>query len=396
MRQVVSTNGPMVLPANSILSSTPSYMQVTLTAPPTCNTASLPRQSERSSFPFGAARLSPSSILATTSAPKDVHHRVGVIVGACLGAAGGVLLIGLGLFWVLLRHRQHTATTAQAQDVVPRSWAPSDFLRGHNVAVVANHPSLSLDLAGADAAGDADKASFVLTSEGTSETKRWNLRSSDVLDISVENAPRSPPPIIMPSSSSPVPEPIEPYVPSPTTPTQARVSNRIPALCIHTDVRAASTTPTPPGSQEEGTSAISSSTTTRSPHTIRPLPTPPTRSQTQTPRTLRRPRSAKADEVHRSRTLPRSAVSAVDLRAYVHGSGGVGVVGVGDDRRSMMRHSHSVSGLTGPAADGDCEIVQHHDGGVSARIDLPPPYYECLRVQPDSAPPSSQPVAWHH
>ena len=369
---------------------------MTLTAPPTCNTASLPRHSERSSpFPLGAARLSFPILATTSSAPKeDVHHRVGVIVGACLGAAGGVLLIGLGLFWVLLRHRQHTATTAQAQDVVPRSWAPSDFIRGHNVAVVANHPSLSLDLAGADAGADADKASFVLTSEGTSETKRWNRRSSDVLDISVENAPRSPPAIIMPSSS-PVPEPIEPYVPSPTTPTQARISNRIPALCIHTDVRAASMTPTPPGSQEEGTSAVSSSTTTRSPHTIRPLPTPPTRSQTQTPRTLRRPRSAKADEVHRSRTLPRSAVSAVDLRAYVHGSGGVGVgIDVGDDRRPM-RHSHSVSGLTGPAADGDCEIVQHHDGGVSARIDLPPPYYECLRVQPDSAPPSSQPVAWH-
>jgi hypothetical protein len=67
------------------------------------------------------------------------------------------------------------------------------------------------------------------------------------------------------------------------------------------------------------------------------LPTPPARSQTQTPRTLRRPHSGKVEEVHRSRTLPRSAVSAVDLRAYAHEGGGIG--GVGDDRRSMMRHS---------------------------------------------------------
>ena len=348
-------------------------------ASPTCHTASLPRPSSARYGHGGAARL--SSILATTSAPKDVHHRVGVIVGACLGAAGGVLLIGLGLFWILLRHRQHTAS-AQAQDVVPRSWAPSDFLRGHNVAVVANHPSLSLDLVGAD----ADNASMVLTSEETSETKRWN-RSTDVLDISVENAPRSSP-LPSPIMPSPVPEPIEPYVPTTTT----AQANRTPTLCIHTDVRAASTTP--PSSQEGGTSAVSSSTT-RSPHTIRPLPTPPTGSQ----QTLRRPRSAKAEEVRReressssrrSRTLPRSAVSAVDLRTYVHGGGG------GDDRRSLR---HSVSGLPcqggppAPAADG-CEIVQHHDGGISARIDLPPPYYECLRVQPNSSP--SHLVAWHH
>jgi len=308
-----------------------------------------------------------SSILATTSAPKGVDHRVGVIVGACLGAAGGVLLIGLGLFWILLRHRQHTAG-AQAQDIVPRSWAPSDFLRGHNLAVVANHPSLSLDLAGAD----ADNSSIVLTSEETSDTKRWN-GSTDVLDISVENVPRSPLPSIMPS---PVPEPIEPYVP---TTTQVLVSNRTPTLCIHTDVRAASMTP--PGSQEGGTSAASSTRSPLTGLTVRPLPTPPTRSQTQTG-TLRRHRSAKAEEVHResrrSRIMSCSAVSADDLRTHVHGGGG--------DRRSMR---HSVSGgLTcqgGRAAADGSEIVQHHDGGLSAWIDLPPPYS-----------PPSQPIAWPH
>jgi hypothetical protein len=333
------------------------YLQATTMPSPTCETASdLARQSEESSFPparylEGAARL--SSILVTTSAQKDVHARVGVIVGACLGVAGGVLLIGLGLFWILLRHRQHTATT-QTQDVVPRSWVPSDFLRGHGVAVVANHPSLSLDLAGAD----ANNMSVVPASEETAETKRWN-GSTDVLDISVENAPQSPLP-------PPRPQPIEPYVPT----TQA--SDHTPTLCIHTDVRAESSS-SPQGSQEGWTSPGSS----RSPLVIRPLQTPPTAMQHQ----MRRPRSAKIMEVQRESRrsrLSRSAVSADDLRAYVHGG----------DRRST---AHSISSMTCEAADA-CEIVQHHDGGVNARIDLPPPYYECICVQ--ATPPSSQLEVW--
>lgn len=351
------------------------YVQVTLGTFPTCNSASLPRRSDKSSFPShryldgGAVRL--SSILVSTSIPTGANHRVGVIVGACLGAAGGVLLIGLGLFWILLRHRQHSAS-AQAQDIIPRSWAPSDFLRGHNIAVVANHPSLSLDLAGAD----ADNSSIALTSEETSDTKRWK-RSTDVLDISVENVPRSPLPSVM---LSPVPEPIEPYVP---TTTQVLALSRSSMLCIHTDVHAASTTP--PCSQEGGTSAASSTRSPLTGLTVRPLPTPPTRSQTQI-RTLRRHRSDKAEEVHResrrSRIMSCSAISANNLHAHAH------VHGDGGDRRSMR---HSVSGgLTcqggGTAADG-CEIVQHHDGGLSARIDLPPPYSECLHVQQPYSPP---------
>ena len=67
-----------------------------------------------------------------------------------------------------LQHRQRTAASAQAQDVVPRSWAPTEFLRSHNVAVVANHPSLSLDLVGAGT--DADKALIIFTSEGALES----------------------------------------------------------------------------------------------------------------------------------------------------------------------------------------------------------------------------------
>lgn len=335
-----------------------SYLQATTTALPTCETASdLARHSGGlSSTPARylerAARL--SSAFATASAQTDVHARVGVIVGACLGAAGGVLLIGLGLFWILLRHRQHTATT-QAQDVVPRSWVPSDFLRGHGVTTVANHPSLSLDLAGAD----SDNVSVVPTSEEAAEMKRWN-RSTDVLDISVENASQSPLP-------SPRPPPIEPYVPTTT-----RVSDRTPTLCIHTDVRAESSS-SPQGSQE----GLISPGSSRSPILIRPLPTPPTATQSQ----MRRPRSPKIMEVQRESRrsrLSRSAVSTDDLRAYVH---------LGD-RRST---SHSISSMTCEAADA-CEIVQHHDGGFNARIDLPPPYYECIRVQ--ATRPSFQPAIW--
>jgi hypothetical protein len=268
-----------------------------------------------------------------------------------------VLLIGLGLFWILLRHRQHTATF-QAQDVVPRSWVPSDFLSGHSIAVVANHPSLSLDLVGAD----ADNASVVPGSEESADSKRRN-GSTDVLDISVENVPRYP----LPSMPSPRPQPIEPYVPT----TQAQVSNRTPTLCIHTNVRAQSSSSTP-DSQEAWTSPGSS----RSPIVIRPLPAPPTTPQPQ----MRRPRSAKVAEVQRESRrsrLSRSAVSADDLRMYVHGT----------DRRST---TDSISSMTCEAADA-CEIVQHHDGGINARIDLPPPYYECLGDQP--TPLSSQPAA---
>ena len=344
-----------------------SYLQAATMAPPTCETApNLARQSGEASSPpsgylEGAARL--SSILATTNAQKGVHARVGVIVGACLGAAGGVLLIGLGLFWILLRHRQHTATT-QDQDVVPRCWVPTDFLRGHGIAPIANHPSLSLDLV----AADADHASVVLTSEETAESKRWN-GSTEVLDISVENTPQSPlPPASVPS---PRPQPIEPYVPT------TQISSRTPTLCIHTDVRAepssSSSSSSPPSSQEERASPGSS----RSPIVIRPLPTPPTTTQPQ----MRRARSAKMVEMQRESRrsrLSRSAVSADDMRAYLHG---------GDRRNSV----HSISSMTCEAADA-CEIVQHHDGGINARIDLPPPYHECLPIQP--TPPSRQPAAW--
>jgi hypothetical protein len=218
--------------------------------------------------------------------------------------------------------------------------------------------------------------------------------STDVLDISVENAPQPYPrfPHSRPQSplpSSPIRDPeltIEPYVPA--TP---EVSNRTPTLCIHTDVCAepSQLSSPPSSSSHEGGGHISAgSGSTRSPLTIRPLPPTPSTTTTMTRPQLRRPRSSKAEEVRRehhrqlhrssstngshSRRLSRTAVSADDLRTYVH-------VERGGDRRSIAR---SVSSVTCEAADG-CEIVQHHDGGiVSATIDLPPPYYECLRTQP--------------
>ncbi|KAH9979807.1 hypothetical protein BJV74DRAFT_116833 [Russula compacta] len=325
------------------------------TASPTYETASLlARPSEEpSSLPpnrYYESAMRLSSVIAASSTPNNVHHHVAVIAGVCLGAAAALLLLGLVFFWVLLRHRQHMAIAQVQQDVVPRSWVSSECPAGQDVAVVANHPSLSVDLAGADV---VSTSAAVPASDETAEVKRWHP-STDVLDISVENVPRS-----RSRSPLPLPEPIEPYVPR-TTPilTPATPPQRTPALCIRTDVHAESPSSLPDSHSHESTPAGSS----RSP--IRPLPTPPTTG----PR-MRRPRSAKAEEARRESrrsNLPRFRVSADDLRPYVHGN----------QRSTHMSYE----------ADR-YEIVQHHDGGMNPRIDLPPPYHECMQVE--ATPPST-------
>lgn len=289
---------------------------------------------------------SATSPVVTSTTPKSVHHSVAPIVAACLGAAVGILFIGLVLFWFLLRHRLRTAP-APAQDVVPRSWV-SDSQGGNDIPVVANHPSLSLDLTGAETENECADPVY------TQSTERIQLnKSTSVLDIngSAENAlraplPSSPSPSPSPSSRrSPLPGPIEPYVPSQAPP-------RTPVLRIHTNVLATSSNP---GSH---LSPLTPAQSSRSP--LRPLPTPP-----MTP-SVSRPRSAKAEEAnrhsHRSR-LARSAVSEEDFRSYSQGR-----------RRSRAQSITSVS----VEMDG-YDIVQHHDGGAHARIDLPPPYHECLQ-----------------
>lgn len=303
---------------------------------PACDTNSLLTRSSEgpssSSTRYVGGAAIQHSVNTAANTPQDSHHRVGIIVGACLGTAGAMFLIGLVLFWLLLRHRHPTAT-AEVQDVIPRHWGPRDFLGGHSVVVVANHPSRSIDLAGTD----TDTASVAPTSDETSETKQWN-KCTEVLDISVENAPRSPLPPL------PLPEPIEPS---------------IPTLCIHTNVEAELS---PPSSQ-----TCTPAGSSRSP--IRPLPIPPTALE------VRRHRSAKAEEAHLEssrRPLPRRKISADDVRAYVHGN-----------QRST---AHSVNTMS--KADG-CEIVQHHNGGINACTDFPPPYCESLPVQ-ETVPSTSQ------
>ncbi|KAH9959315.1 hypothetical protein BC827DRAFT_1156329 [Russula dissimulans] len=368
---------PFSIPLASLL-----FFQAAASEWPACTTATSTAASpsdERPSPPpryfDSAARLS-SVLIATSGTPRDMHQRVGVIVGACLGAAGGVLLLGLAFFWILLRHRHHTAT-AHTQDVVPRSWLPSDLLgsSSHGVVAVANHPSLSLDLAGAD---DADNVSVMPVSEETAEMKRWN-KSTDVLDISVENVPRSPPlpPTPTPPPRSPsLPEPIEPYVPS-----QVSHCSCAPSLSIHTDVKAEGSSSSPPSSLEGSTPPGASRSSP-----LRPLPTPPSRTRSQT-QMRRPPSSTKAAEGARRESRPSRlsrVVSVDDLQSYVHEVHH-------DDRRSVAR---SVSSISCEAVG--CEIVQHHDGGVDveARIDLPPPYYECLRVRATHPSTSSQAVAF--
>jgi hypothetical protein len=290
-----------------------------LTTLPSCDTSSLLVR------PSGTPTLSSvrclddatrqSSVTTATSMPQTSHHHVGIIVGACLGAAGALLLVGLVLFWLLLRHRRLTETTEVQHG--PRSWAR----RGcHGVVVVANHRSRSIDLGGAD----TDTSSVGPASDETSETKQRN-KSTEVLDISVENAPQSPPPPL----PLPEPEPIEP-------------SDPVPILFIRTDVQADLSPPSSHGSTPTGPSRSS----------IRPLPTPPTGPQ------VRQHRFAKSEEAYRESGLrrpPRGKISADDVRAYVH-------------RQSTAHSKRSMC----CEADG-CGTLHHHHGGMN---DFPPPYSE--------------------
>jgi hypothetical protein len=296
-----------------------------LTTSPSCDTSSLlvrpsvtPTLSSALCFDDAVRQ---SSVTTATSTPQTSHHHVGIVVGACLGIAGGILLVGLFLFWLLLRHRRPTETT-EVQDLRHRSWARRDFLGCHSVAVIANHRSRSIDLGGAD----TDAASVAHASDETSETKQWN-KSTVVLDISMKNAPQSPPPPL----PLPEPEPIE-------------TSDPVPILCIHTDVQ----TDLSPSSSHSSTSAGPSRSS------IRPLPTPPTGPK------VRRHRSAKAEEAHREsghRRLLRRKISADDVRAYVH-----------DNRQSTV---HSEGNMC-CEADG-YGTLQRHNGGMN---DFPPPYSE--------------------
>lgn len=293
---------------------------------PSCDTSSLlvrpsgtPTLSSALYFDNAARQ---SSVITTTGTPQTSHRNVGIIVGACLGAAGAILLVGLVLFWLLLRRRRPTETT-EVQDEGPRSWTRHDFLGCLGAVVIANHRSRSIDLAGAD----TDMASVARASNETSETKQWN-KPTEVLDISVENAPQSPPP----SLPLPEPEPIEP-------------SNPVP-LCVHTDVQADLSPASSHCSTPAGLSRSS----------IRPLPTPPTGSQ------VRRHRSAKTEEAHREsghRRPPRRKISADDVRAYVH-----------NNRQSTAHSENSM------CCEADDCGMQHHNGGMNAWTEFPPPYSE--------------------
>ena len=303
-----------------------------MTTSPSCDTSSLlvrpsgtPTLSSTLYFD-GAARQ--SSVISATSTPQSSHHHVGIIVGACLGVGGAILLVGLALFWLLVRRRR-PIETAEAQDVGHRSWAPREFLGCHGVVVIANHRSRSIDLAGAG----TDTMSVAPATDETSETKQWN-KPTEVLDISVENAPQSPPP---PPSPLPHPEP-EPIECS---------SNPMPLLSIHTDVQ--------PDVSPQSSQCSAGAGLGLSRSSIRPLPTPPTPQ-------VRRHRSAKAEEAHREfgRRPPHRKISADDVRAHVH------------NNRPSTAHSESSMCCE---ADG-CETVQHHNGGMNSWADFPPPYSE--------------------
>ena len=294
-------------------------LQAALTISPSCDTSSLLVRPSVTPIFSSALRFDDAARQrSATSPPHTSHHHVGIIVGACLGVAGAILLVGLVLFWFFLRHRR-PSETAEVQVVVPRSWPRRDSLWCHGVVVIANHQSRSIDLGGAD----TDATSVAPTSDETSETKQQWIKSAEVLDISVENAPQSPPPPL----PLPEPEPIE-------------SSNPVPPLYIHTDVQPDLSPPSSHSSTPAGPSRSS----------IRPLPTPPAGFQAQ------RHRSAKAEEAHRESSHKRPSrgkISADDVRASV------------PKNRQSTAHSES-------EADGDgCD-----NGGMNSSTDFPPPYSE--------------------
>ncbi|KAH9011079.1 hypothetical protein EDB85DRAFT_2045593 [Lactarius pseudohatsudake] len=247
-----------------------------------------------------------------------------------------------------LRYIDDSATSSVVapraiQDVVPRSWL-SDSQGGHDIQVVANHPSMSLDLTGAE----CENESAVPVSARSIEAAIRLNKSSSVLDISncVE---------------TPSVHHFRPHHPrhrhrhrplgdhhfqvrsSPTCPHKSRLARRFYV-----------------STQMSWPLRLHLPRSSRSP--VRPLPTPPT-----TPST-RRPRSAKPRRLTVKATAadwPRSVVSAEDFRSYSQGR-----------RRSR---AHSITSVS-VEMDG-YDIVQHHDGGAHARIDLPPPYHECLQAQ---------------
>ena len=253
----------------------------------------------------------------TTSTPQKPH--VGIIVGACLGAAGALLFVGLLLFRLHLRRRRSTET-AEVQHC-PQSWARRSQFRCHGVVIVASHQSRSIDLGGAN----TDTSSVGPASDETSDTKQWN-KSTEVLDISLENAPQSP----LPPLPLPEPGPID-------------SSDPVPILFIRTNVQADVSPP----------SSHSSTPTGPSHSSVRPLPTPPTGAQ------ARQHRSPKAEEAHResgNRRPSRRKISADDVRAaYVH--------------QHFTAHPKNSMCCE---ADG-CGTLHHHDGGMN---DFPPPYSE--------------------
>ena len=254
-----------------------------------------------------------SVITTTTITPQTSHHHVGIIVGACLGAAGAILLVGVVLFWLLLRHRRLTET-AGVQDMGRRSWARCDFLGGQSVIVIANHRSRSIDLACAD----TDNTSVAPAEP--SETKQLN-KSTEVLDIRVENVPQSPPPPLPLQE----PKPIE-------------LSNPVPPLRIHTDF------------QPDLSPLSSHSSTPAGPShsSIRPLPTPPTGLQ------ARRHRSPKTEEAHGELGHGRpQKILADDVRAST------------DHFENSMCYEA-----------GGYGTLQHHNGGMNTWTDFPPPYSE--------------------
>ncbi|TFY65594.1 hypothetical protein EVG20_g5495, partial [Dentipellis fragilis] len=179
----------------------------------------------------GSVNVAPIGFTTAQNA-SDKHHLI-AIVGACLGAAVGILLLCLALLFLFLRRRTIKARNVMdGQDVLPRAWA------GEQTIVVSRRTS-KLDLNEDRAAwtfdfsvsrGSSESASragspcspYVVAPTPVFKPSAYPSRAADVLDISARNRP------LTPLSPSPLRQDPPSRLSSPAPPSRSSTPDTIP------------------------------------------------------------------------------------------------------------------------------------------------------------------------
>ncbi|KAA1470780.1 hypothetical protein DENSPDRAFT_74095 [Dentipellis sp. KUC8613] len=342
---------------------------------------------------------------------SDKHHII-AIVGACLGAAVGILLLCLALLFLFLRRRAIKARNMMdGQDILPRAWADEQTIivsrRTSKLDLNEDRAAWTFDSPVSRASSEtAPRASspcspYVIAPTPVFKPFGYPSRAADVLDISAGNRPLSPlspsplrrdPPSRLsspaPPSRSPTPDtiprpfliptpPIRPHVPSPPP---------IAPLSLATNLHYRTSNSTYTSSSRSPTPAFSPT-----PISPRPLPSPPQASPSRAalrkaqeagdhPRTAQQLRSVRSTgDMRRSGTMPAHAGLTVHnhnrprntaplsrARSMLSVQPGDLVFPRGAVRESWVQDR----------AGRDTVVIQHRDAAFLQ--ELPPPYEESL------------------